>query len=268
MYQERKILEEDLLDSEIQYRQLLNNAQNKTLYQKLEKTFKFLLNLPEHLILDLNYSDETFSNIFFLFDKKQVLNRCLKYNQTIQFEHDELDFQKNFQKNKASAGIVWNLRLGGGMNSHSDQFLDLLNDSQQQFNISLTASVPLLDWGNQNLTKKKMEVQHQIQQLANEEKEKNFVAEVEQELDYILVLHQDILNEKEVMELQYKKLELLEKKMKLEQLNVLEFSKAQTDIIKVTISYHRKMKELIMLIYKYRYLALWDIFNNTSLYYE
>jgi len=266
LFQEGKILEEDLLDSEIQYRQLLNNAQNKTLYKKLENNFIYLLNLPENLTLDLNYSYEIFTNIFFSFDKKQILNRCLKYNQTIQFEYDELNFQKNLQKNKASSGIVWNLSLGGGMNSYSNNFPDLLINPQRQFNITLSASIPLLDWGNQKLTREKMDIQHKIQQLSNKEKEKNFVNDIEQELDYILVLHQDILNEKKMMEIQNRKLELLEKKMKLEQVNVLDFSKAQTDIIKTTISYNRKIKDLIMLIYKYRYMSLWDIMNNTPLY--
>ncbi|GAB6013141.1 TolC family protein [Viscerimonas tarda] len=260
LYFEGKILEEEFIDSEIQYKRMLNDSQDSTAYNMNDKTFRNLLNIPDDYIIELESFEEKILNTAFVFDKNQILELSLKYNQKMQFEYEELEFKKNMQKNKASTGITWSLSLGGGITS-----LDFIEDPRRQFNVSVSASVPILDWGTQKVKREQMDIQHKITLLSNEEKEKKFRLEIGQDLDYISVLQKEIINEKDMIELQYKKLNILKKKIEMGQLNSIELSKAQTDIIKATISYNIKIKNLIMIVYKYRYMALWDIMTNNPI---
>ncbi|QEC52461.1 outer membrane efflux protein [Anseongella ginsenosidimutans] len=135
----------------LQLRLSILNAQNQVTQDSVsmvlarQKMLQYL-DLPPDTELALEVPDEI---VFFAVDQEQALKEATENSKTeVQFQTKELEAKRAMMQAKAESRISFSLRANLGVSKTAPTFPLLYNNLDNQQNIMLTFSLPLLDWGD------------------------------------------------------------------------------------------------------------------------
>lgn len=135
----------------LQLRLSILNAQNRVTRDSVnmilarQKMLQYL-DLPPDTRLALEVPDEI---VFFAVDQDQAIREATENSKTeVQFQTRELEATRAMMQAKAESRISFSLRANLGVSNTAHTFPMLYNNLDNQQNIMLTFSLPLLDWGD------------------------------------------------------------------------------------------------------------------------
>lgn len=262
---DRRISESDYLDAEIEYmRDSIYN--NETDINAAKSRFGILLRLSpkENPYVIFDDSLKSFHNLDF--NISVVLSRCLRYGYDENYNLKEIQQNIEIKKAKAEISPLVQLELGGGYNTQFEKFRQALDDRLASRNISLSISFPLYNGGT---TKNKYRIsQIQMQKIKEQREYDKSVATVDivRDLSDINIIIKSINNYRETLRLLTTQIDNVKLSMDYGRINMEQYIRLKSQYSQAYITYLTLIKSYYIYIYKYRYLALFDIESNEELY--
>lgn len=194
------------------------------------------------------------------------MSRCLKYGYDENYNLKEILQNIEIKKAKAETSPLVQLDLGGGYNTQFDSFGHALEDRLASRNISLSVSIPLYNGGT---SKNRYRISQIQMQKLNEQREydKSVAAvDIVKDLSNINVVIESINNYRETLNLLTMQMENVKLRMNYGRINMEQYIRLKSQYSQSYMTYLTLIKSYYIYIYKYRYLALFDIESNEELY--
>lgn len=262
---DRRISEPDYLDAEIEYmRDSIYN--NETDINAAKTRLGILLRLPLGESPHVIFADSLKAFHHLDFNTSEVLSRCLKYGYDENYNLKEILQNIEIKKAKAEISPLVQLDLGGGYNTQFDSFGHALEDRLASRNISLSVSIPLYNGGT---SKNRYRISQIQMQKLNEQREydKSVAAvDIVKDLSNINVVIESINNYRETLNLLTMQMENVKLRMNYGRINMEQYIRLKSQYSQSYMTYLTLIKSYYIYIYKYRYLALFDIESNEELY--
>ena len=250
---DRRISEADYLDAEIEYmRDSIYN--NETDINAAKTRLGILLRLPLGESPHVIFADSLKVFHHLDFNTSEVLSRCLKYGYDENYNLKEILQNIEIKKAKAETSPLVQLDLGGGYNTQFDSFGHALEDRLASRNISLSVRYRIS--------------QIQMQKLNEQREYDKSVAAVDivKDLSNINVVIESINNYRETLNLLTMQMENVKLRMNYGRINMEQYIRLKSQYSQSYMTYLTLIKSYYIYIYKYRYLALFDIESNEELY--
>ena len=262
---DRRISEPDYLDAEIEYmRDSIYN--NETDINAAKTRLGILLRLPLGESPHVIFADSLKAFHHLDFNTSEVLSRCLKYGYDENYNLKEILQNIEIKKAKAETSPLVQLDLGGGYNTQFESFGNALNDRLASRNISLSISIPLYNGGT---SKNRYRISQIQMQKLNEQREfdKSVAAvDIIRDLSNVNVVIESINNYRETLNLLTMQMENVKLGMNYGRINMEQYIRLKSQYSQSYMTYLTLIKSYYIYIYKYRYLALFDIESNEELY--
>ncbi|WP_142453184.1 TolC family protein [Gracilimonas mengyeensis] len=145
-FQVGSIAENDLLQSELQYRNAETSLTTARLnFQRAEENFKALLGIDDGIEIEvLPPAEAPELNV----DADKALELALKNNSTsLQFRLNEIMANQSFAQAKREAGFSATLQTSYGLNQTSADFDRLYDDPQNRQFFTIGFEIPIFNWG-------------------------------------------------------------------------------------------------------------------------
>lgn len=259
-----RISRSDYLDAEIEYmRDSIYN--NETDINAAKNRLEILLQLPPGEPLHVIFADSLKIFHHLEFNISDILSRCLKYGYDENYNLKEIQKNIEIKKAKAEFSPLIKLELGGGYNTQFESFRDALDDPFASRNISLSVSIPLYNGG---ISKNKYWIsQIQMQKLNKQREYEKSVAAVDivRDLYNINIIIESINNHRETLSLLNKQMDNVKLGMDCGRINMERYIRLKSQYSQSYMAYLTLIKSYYIYIYKYRYLALFDIESNEEL---
>lgn len=265
LLRDRRISESDYLDAEIEYMRD-SIYKNETDINAAKTRLGILLRLPPgespHVIFD-----DTIKAFHHLgFNTSDILSRCLRYGYDENYNLKEIQQNIEIKKAKAEISPLVHLDMGGGYNTQFDSFGNALDDKLASRSISLSVSIPLY---NGETSKKKYRISQIQMQKLNEQREYDksvAMVDIVRDLSNINVVIESINNYRETLNLLTMQMENVKLSMDYGRFNIEQYIRLKSQYSQSYMTYLTLIKSYYIYIYKYRYLALFDIESNEELY--
>lgn len=262
---DRRISGSDYLDAEIEYmRDSIYN--NETDINAAKTRLEILLRLSPEESPHVIFADSLKVFHHLDFNTSEVLSRCLKYGYDENYNLKEILQNIEIKKAKAEISPLVKLELGGGYNTQFESFGHALDDRLSSRSISLSVSIPLYNGGT---SKNKYRIsQIQMQKLNEQREYDKLVAAVDivRDLSNINVVIESINNYRETLNLLTTQMENVKLSMDYGRINMEQYIRLKSQYSQSYMTYLTLIKSYYIYIYKYRYLALFDIESNEELY--
>jgi len=261
-FAEKRISEEDYLDAKIEYYKALDNVNNVYIEEMKERLKKFL-DIPEQTQIVADFNFDILSTYHFNFDFNQIIENALYYNGQLNNNYTNLLFDQKAQQLKLASRPTLSVSLGGGFNSQADYIRYITNNMNRQMSASVSLSFTILDWGHNKIQRRILEQEIKKIDLHNAEIESQALSRYKRELKYVSHAIRNIARSQELINLLDRRIELLKINVEHGRIDIQNFVQAKTQMIRTEMSYIYEIRDLYMTIYKYRYLSLIDIRDNT-----
>ncbi len=259
-YESGRISYEDYLDAKIDFKRA-------TIRHSREE----IDHAREQLISYLNMDDQLFSVVFMPSDTSHIREGINNVNEEMINDRVSLfsvDLEKRItsiedslklKQIKSAAYPSISFSFGGGLNSRSEEFVQLFGKYNSRMNASVSLSIPILDWGRNKLQyrnrlayirKRDVEYKTRIASLKNT---------CHHDIASISTMLQEIEAEEELIGLLKLKMESLKKNAEYGRIDMSEISKVRANLIQSQLQNVYRLKEIFSIIYKYRQLSLIDI---------
>ena len=257
-YDYGRLAEEELLDAEIDYRMSVLRMTMDDIDQARDRLIAFL-NLQDDSTFFVEYDMEELVKMPFIIDESLLAERTALYslelNRRVSSLSDEFALRRLKNADAPSVSIV----IGSGLNSQSDQFEKLFGPYYSQMNVSLSLSVPILNWGKNKLQYKNKLESVKMADLKYNEKYNDIEKTCRYDMRYVHSVLKEYNEECNLIKLQERKIQTLKDKADFGKIDVSEISKVRTNLMRSELSNINRIKEIYSIIYKYREQALIDI---------
>lgn len=254
----------DYLDAEIEYmRDSIYN--NETDINAAKNRLGILLRLPPEESPHVIFADSLKVFHHLDFNISDILSRCLKYGYDENYNLKEIQKNIEIKKAKAEFSPLVKLDLGGGYNTQFESFGHALDDPLASRNILLSVSIPLYNGGT---SKNKYRISQIQMQKLNEQREydKSVAAvDIVRDLYNINIIIESINNHRETLSLLNKQMVNVKLGMDYGRINMERYIRLKSQYSQSYMTYLTLIKSYYIYIYKYRYLALFDIESNEEL---
>lgn len=268
LYAQNQIMEEDWIESQINYQQMLKQAQDSTKLISQDLLLKNYLNISKDISIQLEFNDSVLIHTDFIIDKEEIIRRALKYSLKTANAYTIIEKEKEMRSSRAANGPSFNVSLSGGLNTATEVFKDILHTPNRQFNVLFSMSIPILDWGAWKMQNKLLKIQYDEILMQYDDKERQLIVEINNDIENLMSLKKDLIIDREIIVLQLKRIQIIQKHLNFGKVDIQKLIEARTSLMQQNISYYNKLNTLLTLIYKYRRTALWDIQTNTPIYNE
>ncbi|MED9801473.1 MAG: TolC family protein [Prevotella sp.] len=261
---DRRISEPDYLDAEIEYmRDSIYN--NETDINAARIKFRDLLRLPPGETPCVIFEDSLIAFRHLDFDASEILSRCLRYGFDESYNLKEIQQKIEIKKAKAEISPLIQLEMGGGYNTQFESFGHALDDRLASRSISLSVSIPLYNGGT--LKNKYRISQIQMQKLKEQREYDKAVAtaDIVRDLYNINIIIESINNYRETLRLLNVQMANVKLAMDYGRINMEQYIRLKSQYSQSYMAYLTLIKSYYICIYKYRYLALFDIESNEEL---
>lgn len=260
-----RISETDYRDAEIEYmRDSIYNNEIEITATKNRLGALLRLSPEEKPYAIFNDSIRNFPQLHFSIS--DVLSRCLKYGYDENYNLKEIQLNIEIKKAKAENSPLVQLKLGFGYNTQFENFGYALNERLASRNISLSISYPLY---NGSTLKNKYKIALLQMQKLNEQRDyEKSIAKVDivRELTNINFIIQSINCYKETLFLLRKQMDNIKLRLEYGRINMEQYIRLKAQYSQSYATYLTLIKSYYIYIYKYRYLALYDLEANVELY--
>lgn len=211
-----------------------------------------------------NYDD--IDDITISFDIDEVLDRVVRYS--IQHEHelDKIEEDMEIQKIKSSRLPSISISLGGGYNSHNEDFRKLSISPSRNFSAIVSVEIPILTWGENRILLKRAEESIKISELNYRNNIDDLVSSSRYELTSLPLLLESIIISKTTLTVLYSQLHELTSQYDAGRISYTRIHDLQSEIIQEELSRLLNIKKLYTIQYKYRAMSLYDVLHNIYLY--
>ena len=264
LFEMRQISEEDLLETQIEYHKALNNNNNMDVSIARQKLVDYL-NMDNEKELWVNFSPAYLDEYQFNFDPIKVIDLAMQYSTDLSREYDKLQNEQKLKDINIDSKPSVSLSIGGGINSQANNYSAIMDSKSRRFNVILSFSVPLFNWGANKINKNIVLQEIHKSDLQYETTKKNDLASYNYDLKNVRILLSEIREDKALLELLDKRLELIKMNVQYGKIDMSKIIQAERQLIQNHMNYINKIKNIFLLVYKYRAIALIDIRNNTSI---
>lgn len=189
----------------------------------------------------------------------------MQYSTDLSREYDILQNERKLKDINIDSKPSVSLSIGGGINSQADNYSALMDSKSRRFNVILSLSVPLFNWGTNKINKNIVLQEIHKSDLQYETTKKNDLASYKYDLRNVEILLSEIREDKALLELLDKRLELIKMNVRYGKIDMSKIIQAEKQFVQNHMNYINKIKTVFLLIYKYRAIALIDIRNNSSI---
>ena len=189
----------------------------------------------------------------------------MQYATDLSREYDILQNERKLKDTNIDSKPSVSLSIGGGINSQADNYSALMDSKSRRFNVILSLSVPLFNWGTNKINKNIVLQEIHKSDLQYETTKKNDLASYKYDLRNVEILLSEIREDKALLELLDKRLELIKMNVRYGKIDMSKIIQAEKQFVQNHMNYINKIKTVFLLIYKYRAIALIDIRNNSSI---
>ena len=263
LYQQNRISKANLIEVEVDLLKEKNAIQNRKALQDAQNNLTLLLNDSSNLIVA--FSENDFPSFFQSFDKEKILENVLKYNVDLVKKSESLSQQMIVQKQKSTMSPSVEIEVGGGINSQFQNFTDAYKDKLESSLISLSISMPIYD-GKISSFKLKMEkLRMELLDDKYKASKERYIQSIMSELAYISQLAGIISNQRKTLDLLKQEKMLVKQQVNIGRINSDQYLRIKSSELKANNEYFAYIQEFYLLIFKYRYLALYDILRDKDL---
>ena len=203
-----------------------------------------------------------------IFSKKINYIYCdlaMQYSTDLSREYDILQNERKLKDINIDSKPSVSLSIGGGINSQADNYSALMDSKSRRFNVILSLSVPLFNWGTNKINKNIVLQEIHKSDLQYETTKKNDLASYKYDLRNVEILLSETREDKALLELLDKRLELIKMNVRYGKIDMSKIIQAEKQFVQNHMNYINKIKTVFLLIYKYMAIALIDIRNNSSI---
>lgn len=263
LYQQNRISKANLIEVEVDLLKEKNAIQNRKALQDAQNNLTLLLNDSSNLIVA--FSENDFPSFFQSFDKEKILENVLKYNVDLVKKSESLSQQMIVQKQKSTMSPSVEIEVGGGINSQFQNFTDAYKDKLESSLISLSISMPIYD-GKISSFKLKMEkLRMELLDDKYKASKERYIQSIMSELAYISQLAGIISNQRKTLDLLKQEKMLVKQQVNIGRINSDQYLRIKSSELKANNEYFAYIQEFYLLVFKYRYLALYDILRDKDL---
>lgn len=263
LYDAHQISEENLLETEIEYHKAQNNNNDMAISMARKKLADYL-NLNSGEELWVNFSPACMDEYKFNFDPVKLIDLAVEYSTDISREYDKLQNEQKLKDINNDSRPSVSLSVGGGINSQADKFSAIMDSKSRRFNVVLSLSVPLFNWGANRINKSIVLQEIHKSDIQYETKKMDDLASYSYDLKSINILLSEIKEDKALLELLNKRLDLIKTNVRYGKIDMSKIIQAERQLVQGHMNYVNKIKELFLLVYKYRAMALIDIRDNSN----
>lgn len=265
LYLEKRISETDFLDTEIEYLRDSLNTNNDQI-DKARQSFRALLRLPEQITPSAQFDDRSKTFASLTLDTRIIVDRVMKYNYDEDFNLKNLQLDIELKKAQTEKSPTLQLNLSGGYNSQFQNFNEILKDELSSYKVSISFSVPI--YNGKILSNKCRMVVAQKERLREQtELDKTSTRnDILGELADFNTTVNAINSYGSTLNLMRKQVENVKLRLDYGRINVEQYVRLKNQYNQTVINYITQIRKYYIYIYKYRYLSLYDIESNTTLY--
>ncbi|MFR1234834.1 MAG: TolC family protein [Barnesiella sp.] len=264
LFEMRQISEEDLLEAEIEFHKAQNNNNNIAISLARQELIDYL-NLRRNEELWVSFSPNCMDSYKFNFDPVKVINLAMQYTTDLYREYDIMQNEQKLKDINIEYRPSLSLSIGGGTNSQAHDFSTIMDSRLRRFNVVLSLSIPIFNWGASKLNKNIVLQEIHKSDIEYEQTKKNNHASYNYDLKNILILLSEINEEKALLELLDRRLEMIKMNVQYGKIDMSRIIQAERQLVQTHMSYINKIKAVFLLIYKYRAIALIDIRDNSTI---
>jgi len=258
LYKNGRISYEELLDAKIEYGRNRIRMSKDDVDEAREQLKSYLV-LSDDTEFSVFFDNTTMIPKYYCFNEDEIIERVSLYSIGMSQKLSEISSQYQLKQIKSADKPSFSLSLGGGMNSQANELAKILNQPNSKMNLSLSVSIPILNWGKNRLQYKNQEEYIRKMNLNYQSELENLKISCHHDLSMI----DDILNEIEeddnLIEMLLLKEDIIRKNVDKGRLDFTEISKIRTSLIRANIENVNRIATLYSIIYKYRRMALFDI---------
>ncbi|QOD60796.1 TolC family protein [Polaribacter haliotis] len=258
-----KIAENDLLQMELS---VLNSQNTVTtneidLKRSSQNLARYLELNTENLVLNIPKELTTFAVTV----EKALEEARSNRKAVIEFRRKRLEAEKRVAEVKGSNRLRLGLNANFGISQQGDVFNDLFQNYNQQQNLAVTLSIPLLDWG----------VSKSRRKLAEADKDLiyNNVEQDEQEFEQEIYLHtlnwqnqrNFLKTAQKAQEIATKRFEITKKRFVLGKITITDLNLALTEKDRSVLQYLNSLEKFWVDYYTLRRLTLFDFIKNKKI---
>lgn len=263
LYEAHQISEENLLETEIEYHRAQNNNNDMAISMARQKLADYL-DLNEGEKLWVIFSPTCLDAYKFNYDPIKLIEQALQYSTEVSREYDKLQNEQKLKNVNNDSRPSVSLSVGGGINSQAENFSAIMDSKSRRFNVVLSLSVPLFNWGSNRINKNLVLQEINKSNIQYETKRKDDLASYSYDIKRINLLLSEITEDKALLDLLKKRLDLIKTNVQYGKIDMSKIMQAERQLVQSHMNYVNKIKEVFLLIYKYRAMALIDIRDNSN----
>lgn len=262
LYEEKKISELDFLESEIEYHKAQNNNNTIAISQARQK-LKDFLNIKSNEDLFVVYTPSVLYDYNFDFNPQQVIDRAIEFTTDISRKFEKVQNEMKLKELTLESKPSVSLSIGGGINSQANSLASIMDAKSNRINIMLSFSIPFLNWGANKTNRLIFKENIRKSDLEYENSKQEYLSNFQHDLEYIHVLRSSILEDLKLNELLRKKIDLLKMNVHYGKVDITKIIQAEKQLVQNELRYIVNIKNLYLIIYKFRTVSLIDLRNNS-----
>lgn len=258
-----KIAENELLQMELRFLNSKNSVTTNTVELKRASQ-----NLARYLELDTEDLELDVPEQLPLFDVDidKALNEAQSNRKAvIEFRRTRLEAEKELAFQKGNNRLQLGVSANFGISQNGDDFNNLLNNFNQQQNVSVSVGIPIFDWGVSKSRRKMAE--------ANLDLTNNNINQDKQEFEQEIYLHvlnwsnqrDFLLTAEKAKEVSMKRYEISKKRYVLNKVTITDLNIALEERDKAVLQYLNSLENFWRGYYVLRQLTLYDFINDKKI---
>lgn len=264
LFEMRQISEEDLLETEIEYHKAQNNNNDVELSIARQKLINYL-NFNRDEEIWAIFSDSCMNSYKFNFDPRKVIESAVQYSTDLSREYQKLQNEQKLKDINLESKPSLSLSIGGGVNSQADNYSSIMDSRSRRFNVVLSLSVPMFNWGANKINKNIVLQEIHKTDLQYEQSKNEDIESYCYDLKNVSLLRTEIAEDKALLELLDRRLNLIKMNVQYGKIDMSKIIQVERQLVQAHMEYINKIKAIFVLVYKYRAVALIDIRDNSSI---
>lgn len=258
-----KIAENDLLQMELALLNSKNSVTtNKIALKRASQNLARYLNLNTE---DIELAIPKDLDPFTLTSEKALQEAKGNRKSIIEFRRRRLEAEKEVARVKGSNRLNVDLNANFGISQQGSVFNDLFQDYNQQQNISVRLSIPIIDWGVSKSRRKQVEANLDLTNTNIEQEEQAFEQEI-----YLHTLNWEnqrgfLQTAKKAQEISIKRYDITKKRYILGKITITDLNLAQQEQDRSLVSYLNSLEKFWVDYYTLRRLTLYDFEKNKKI---
>lgn len=215
-----------------------------------DANYKHGIELLKKIMNDSSFTPLILSPVIqedFIIEIDKTIKSIKKNGFDIEKESRILEMNSKIEKIKKEGAVNFNLQMGLGLNSSSNEFLSLYDKPTQSQFVTIGAKIPVLDWGQNKNKYAIAKLDNENLQLLVAEEEQRLEEEVENLIHYKQSINLQQKSLKEQRKLFISVAEMNEELLKLGRKTISEYKSLLVEIYEVDIEYQKKTNDLYLL---------------------